>query len=295
MLLREAPHVDPPHLGVPGPLSGKLEGTVSNLRKKNGTREIGLVLDMRVDETKMSMETALNLSIRLQGRGRRQVHLLCRDAKVSASGLQKLYDEAREAGVDIVKYEGNPSLVEGEDGVLVTCHDSILGRDISLHCDFVGISIRGLTSSADQSIADLTGVSLDGLGQMQDNNIHLFPGQTNRPGIFVVGSCRGQDYLPMVTAEAGATALAIHTLLEKGSMEIELSGPVVNPDKCILCLTCVRSCPFKAMKVDREKGAATSVPEVCRKCGICAGECPAKAIELPVFSDKVLQIQLGIV
>ena len=63
---------------------------------------------------------------------------------------------------------------------------------------------------------------------------------------------------------------------------------VVDEDKCILCLTCVRSCPHHAMEVDREKGAAVSIPEACQKCGICAGECPAKAISLPVYSDDVL-------
>ena len=65
-----------------------------------------------------------------------------------------------------------------------------------------------------------------------------------------------------------------------------------DPDKCVLCLTCVRSCPYKAMQVSREKGAAESIPEVCQKCGICAGECPAKAIELPVYSDRVILSQM---
>jgi heterodisulfide reductase subunit A-like polyferredoxin len=69
---------------------------------------------------------------------------------------------------------------------------------------------------------------------------------------------------------------------------VELSQPVVDPDKCVLCLTCVRSYPHKAMAVDRGKGAAASSPEACQRCGICAGECPARAITLPAYSDKVL-------
>jgi heterodisulfide reductase subunit A-like polyferredoxin len=272
----------------------EIEGTVANLRRKNGARPIGLILDINIDETKASMETALNISSRLQRRGYRQVHLFCRDARVAAPGLEKLYDEARETGVNIVKYEGKPSLIEGEGGVSITYRDSILGEEISLHCDFVGISTRGIDSSADSALVSITGVSVDSLGQMQDNNIHLFPEQTNRPGIFVVGACRGQDYIPQIITEARAAALAVHSLLEKGSIEIELSNAVVDPDKCILCLTCVRSCPFKAMQVDKEKGAAMSIPEACRKCGICVGECPAKAIELPVFSNQVLLSQIGI-
>ena len=270
----------------------ELEGTVSNLRRKNGTRPIGLVLDINVDETKASMETALYVSLKLQQRGSLQLHLFCRDAKVAAPGMEDLYDRARETGVNIVKYEGPLSIEEGEDGVLIACRDSILQEDISLHCDFAGISTRGITPAVDPDMASITGVSLDSLGQMQDNNIHLFPERTNRPGIFVVGSCRGQDYDPQIIKEAKATALAVHSLLEKGSVQIELSGAVVDADKCILCLTCIRSCPFKAMQLDRERGAAMSIPEVCQKCGICAGECPAKAIELPVFSKEALQSQI---
>ena len=273
----------------------ELEGTVSHLRRKNGMRPIGLILDISIEETKASMETALKLCLKLQKRGSLQIHLFCREVRVAAPGLEKLYDEAREAGANIVKYEGRPSLNEGEDGVSITCRDSILQEEISLHCDFVGISTRGIASAADSTLARITGVSLDSLGQMQDNNIHLFPEQTNRPGIFVVGSCRGQDYIPRIITEAKAAALAVHSLLQKGSVEIELSSAVVDADKCILCLTCIRSCPFQAMQVDREKGAAMSIPEACQKCGICAGECPAKAIELPVFSNQILLSQVEMV
>ncbi len=271
----------------------EIKAAVSNLRRKKGVRPIGLILDMNIDETRASMEMAMNLAFSLQQRGRQQVHLFCRDVRVSAPGLEKLYDKVKEAGVNIIKFEGRLSLEEGEDGVLITCRDLILREEIALHCDFVGVSTFGIGSAADSSLARVVGVSTDTLGQMQDNNIHLFPEQTNRPGIFVVGSCRGQYYVPQIITEAKAAALAVHSLLEKGYLDLELSGPVVDPDKCILCLTCVRSCPFKAMQVDREKGSAVSIPEACQRCGICAGECPAKAIELPVFSDQVLLSQIG--
>jgi heterodisulfide reductase subunit A-like polyferredoxin len=134
----------------------------------------------------------------------------------------------------------------------------------------------------------MTQLSTDAYGQMQVNNIHLFPGQTNRPGIFVIGSCRGQHLPGQIRAEAKALALEIHEMLQQKTLKIELSNAVVDPDKCVLCLTCVRSCPYKAMQVNREEGAAESIPEVCQKCGICAGECPAKAIELPVYSDNMM-------
>ena len=94
------------------------------------------------------------------------------------------------------------------------------------------------------------------------------------------------------TAVAQAVALDVHELLAAGSVRIELSNAIVDPDKCALCLTCVRACPYDAMAVNAEKGVAESLPEVCQHCGICAGECPAKAIELPVYADTVLMARL---
>lgn len=303
------------------PLSELKKACVALPRRKK-IRSIGIILDLNIDETKASTEAALLIAKELQEKERLQVYLFCRDMRVAALNLEKLYDQARDMGVNIVKYEGKLQLSAGAESgagisseteagvetgsesgatagaekagsqkpnsVEISYRDSILQQDAGAACDLVGISARGISSAADPELAELTAISTDLLGQLQDNNIHLFPEQTNRPGIFVVGSCRGQYYLPQIAAEAKTTASAVHSLLKDGSMEVELSNAVVDEDKCILCLTCVRSCPHHAMEVDREKGAAVSIPGACQRCGICAGECPAKAISLPVYSDDVL-------
>ncbi len=267
-----------------------IERTLRNLQYRRGIRTIGLVLDLKIDETKASTEIALKMAQEIQGLPRYQVYLFCRDMRVAAKELEELYDEARNLGVNIVKYEAL-AFSEIPDGVNVTYTDAILREELAIFCDLVGVSPSGISVAADSALADMLKLSTDAYGQFQDNNIHLFPGQTNRPGVFVVGSCRGQYYVPQILVDAKATALEIHQLLAQKILNIECSNAVVDADKCALCLTCIRSCPYHAMQVNREKASAESLAEVCQKCGICAGECPAKAITLPVYSDNVILSQ----
>jgi heterodisulfide reductase subunit A-like polyferredoxin len=285
---------------VPGVLPmEELERAAAGLPRRRGVRSVAVVLDWALDETKGSAQAALELALRLQKKGSLQVHLFCRQVRVAAMELEELYDRARQAGVDIVKFEGRPVLraagKESASGAAaaVDFRDAILGAQVSLECDLAGVSGYGVSGAAEAELARLFGVSLDALGQMQPNNIHLFPGETNRPGVFAVGSGRGQFHPPRVESEARAAALAVHRLLSPGLLEVELAQAAVDEDKCALCLTCVRSCPHGAMHVDRAKGVAASAPEACRRCGICVGECPARAISLPAWPDRAIMSQVS--
>jgi len=68
---------------------------------------------------------------------------------------------------------------------------------------------------------------------------------------------------------------------------------VVDPAKCVGCLTCVRVCPFDVPVIDPTRtgvgglqGAAYIEPGRCQGCGTCTGECPAKAIQLTLYRDE---------
>ncbi|UCG78161.1 MAG: FAD-dependent oxidoreductase [Nitrospirota bacterium] len=54
-------------------------------------------------------------------------------------------------------------------------------------------------------------------------------------------------------------------------------GAVVDPNRCMACLTCLRVCPYGAPKVF----AVSEIrPEYCQACGLCAPECPGQAISM---------------
>jgi len=55
------------------------------------------------------------------------------------------------------------------------------------------------------------------------------------------------------------------------------AGAEYLEDKCSVCLTCVRICPYGAPIVTRA-GSIDIRADQCQSCGICIGECPARAI-----------------
>jgi heterodisulfide reductase subunit A2 len=264
---------------------------IKSLTVRREVRNVGLLLDVYVDETKASTEMALTIAKSIQEEDRYQVHIFLRDVRVAAKGLQQYYDAVRDSGVNIVKYDAVEFLPD-EEGIHIQVKDSVLLRDVDFFCDIVGISGYGLPRTADRALLDITGILPDKTGMMQENNIHLFSVETNRPGIFVAGAARGTLYVPRVIEEARAAAMSVHGLLGPKTMKVICSEVQVDPDKCVLCLTCIRCCPYNAMHIDRENSVAVSYPEECQKCGICAGECPAKAITLPEYSDEVIMLQL---
>ena len=74
-------------------------------------------------------------------------------------------------------------------------------------------------------------------------------------------------------------------IISKDVMEISGIVSVVDPDKCAVCLTCVRVCPYDVPTINAE-GVAEIEAAMCHGCGICASECPAKAIQLMHYKDE---------
>jgi heterodisulfide reductase subunit A-like polyferredoxin len=86
---------------------------------------------------------------------------------------------------------------------------------------------------------------------------------------------------------------------------LHLGGVVaqVDPEKCVGCLTCTRSCPFSIPQVIQQEGrtgvgglggAAYIDDALCQGCGTCTGECPANAIQLVNYTDEQIMLrQIG--
>ena len=89
--------------------------------------------------------------------------------------------------------------------------------------------------------------------------------------------------------------MGVYSYLSQEFLELEKKIDI-NTDKCVLCLTCFRSCPHRAIEIGdvasgQKRGAMVNV-EACQGCGICVGECPAKAIEMVTYSDNQIFSEL---
>lgn len=69
------------------------------------------------------------------------------------------------------------------------------------------------------------------------------------------------------------------------------AGAVVEPDKCVACLTCVRVCPYDVPVI--EGSVAYIDPEGCQSCGICGAECPAQAITVRLTEEHSIGERLA--
>jgi len=272
---------------------GELESHLETLSRRDRPRQVAIVLDYRIDEDIASGEAAMRAAIAVRERLHVQVMVVLRDVRVAGYGLEALYDKARAAGVTFLKHGGSPQISVSAQGVTISCRDTVLGEDVQISCDLVAVSVEGIRVPAEAALAAAAGIVQDGYGRLQENNVHLLPTQTNRQGVFVVGACRGDGYAPHVLRDARDAACSVHALLSQKKLDVELSQAVVDGDKCVLCLTCVRLCPFKAMRVDEGEKRADCIPESCRRCGICVGECPARAITLPAYSEGIVMARAG--
>ncbi|GAG23684.1 unnamed protein product, partial [marine sediment metagenome] len=109
---------------------------------------------------------------------------------------------------------------------------------------------------------------------------------SSRHGIYFAGDCLGKRDINQSLKDAETAVNEVQRVLN-GDEEL-IHGPkaLIDTEKCILCLACVRSCPHRAIDIDLNREAAVVTELACWGCGICAAECPSKAIGIRGFTDE---------
>jgi heterodisulfide reductase subunit A-like polyferredoxin len=273
------------------------------------------VLDGVNEDIKVDSINAVKQALILQETFQCQVAILCKDVKVAADGMERLYRKAREKGVLFFKYEDPPklSIVNGQIQVDVRDTAAIQKREqwpVSILSDLVIVSEAFVPTPETESLSGLLKIHLGNRGFLMEDNPQLLRVRSNRRGIFVAGACRFPQEVSESLVEARAVAQEVMALLAKGTYTYDLAVAEVDPKKCAVCFTCPRLCPHSAITVEKygernvyvtsgtgeetKWGAAKVDPASCYGCGICVAECPAKAITLQHLTDGQIYAQMGL-
>ncbi|MCK4591172.1 MAG: hydrogenase iron-sulfur subunit [Candidatus Latescibacteria bacterium] len=248
-------------------------------------RNVAFILDQTSEQDKTATGAALKDSILLKERFGCEVYLFCKNMRVAGDGLEELYRTARQRGTVIVKYSDPLAISTDNSRLGVQAKDELSGAEFRYECDLLVLADTLLPQEETKKLAALLKVNLGPDGFYQDDNPWQLPVGSNREGIFFVGASRGQMDIQQALTDAEAAAGSIHQLLGKGVVTKDLDTASIDPDKCVLCLNCLRTCPNHAIQIDHEKEAAVVVELACQSCGTCASECPAKAIQLANYTD----------
>ena len=89
-----------------------------------------------------------------------------------------------------------------------------------------------------------------------------------------------------------AAAARAATILAKRELVLSSIVAVVDPERCVACLSCVRDCPYHAPAISEERVSFIE-PADCRGCGICVSACPRSAIELKHCTDEQILAELA--
>ena len=215
-----------------------------------------------------------------------KVYILYRDVRTYGF-RETLYREAREKGVIFIRFglDHKPVVEEAGAGkVFVTVTDHVLGLPVRIEADVVTLA-SGIEPNEAKELTEAFKVQQNVEGFFLEAHMKLRPVDFANEGMFLAGLAHYPKPIEESIAQARAAAARASTILSKDQIMVGGIVAVVQPEKCAVCLTCVRTCPFGVPYIG-EEGHAVIEPAICQGCGACVSECPGKAITLQHFTDE---------
>jgi len=245
---------------------------------REGITEIGKnILILGGSETGIS--AALNLD--LQGFRVRLVHR-CRLPKESAlSAMDSFSRGPMISGRGIVHVDhATVEEISGHIGSFEV-KARVDGKRVRWRADIICLTDENVLSLAIPE-------DLVGLKKFYRYNFAFF--HTPQPGVYRVSNLT-LSRLNAFEAGAALAAQVARAAADAFLKDHELS-PRVDPERCRGCGRCVDICPFDAIHL-RANDRGTYTAEVlrynCVGCGGCVGRCPVTAMDMPYFSNRLLE------
>jgi heterodisulfide reductase subunit A len=231
-----------------------------------------------------------------------QVTVLYKDI-ITYGFREQYYTEARRRGVLFVRYtdDRRPIVTKADGRLEVRVTDPSLDhRPYTLSPDLISLSMPIVPSDRTAKLAKMLKLPLSEEGFFLEADLKMRPMDFVNEGIFLCGIAHYPRFIEEAIASAQAAAGRALTILNKDPFYIGGVIAEVDADKCVGCLTCVRTCPFQIPQLLYDRpgvgelgGHAWIDPALCQGCGTCTGECPAAAIELVNYRDEQLLAEPG--
>ncbi len=159
--------------------------------------------------------------------------------------------------------------IEVRNGV-VTLNDEHLGCPLQIKAGDL-VTVRS-------SRPEMADVVLKAFGMPSSRRpVGLVPGDSGMPGVFLCGSAFSAHHEGDPAGVARATVTALVKVIGSPLPRIPLAA--IDKERCSLCLTCLRVCPYGAPFLSG--GEMSISAERCQGCGMCLALCPSVAIEMP--------------
>ena len=243
--------------------------------KIKGAKRIVFLSGLILESHPVVSEKIMRLCLHLQNEFNIQTYVLSGNLKVAGPGLEDLYWQSKKAGTVYVKFTyDQPQIRQLNGNATFVFNDEITGHRYELSPDITVVDEMIFPSDHLAHLAEVLKIDTGPEGYVQTDNVRRISILTNRKGVLAPGPSRGVCSESDSLADAEGAALTILQLRAEAVYK-SADHAVIDPGKCIRCLTCYRLCPHGAITNDILPAV---VPESCENCGLCVSECPRRAI-----------------
>lgn len=219
----------------------------------------------------------------------KSVVVLARDVQ-STGLLELLWREAADSGVKFIRYDDKSRPRLSKDGKSIEVKDLVLGEVLGLQAD--AIVAPTVSRPWEKIFVEKLFLPSDWDLRVRQRGPQRGLAQSTCDGIFMLGYARYNEPFDIIEPELSSVLVDVLSFIRQGYHVAKGAIAEIEEGKCSACYTCVRTCPYRAARMN-DSWKAEIVPEKCLGCGNCIAVCPSRAIELKNCTDGQIRAQLS--
>ena len=172
--------------------------------------------------------------------------------------------------------------------LIVWGEDTLTSRKIEIAADLVVLATAITPSQDIQQLATRIRLNTDTHGFLKEAHPKLRPVESLTAGYFLAGCAQAPRDIAETIAQASGAASKVISLFSREVFHKDPTTVTVNPTLCSGCGTCIDTCPYQAIHLDKELHLVNIIEALCEGCGDCAASCRSHALELRNCTDLQL-------